>query len=52
MHTEIDIHRRIIHENIIQLFSHHETESHLFLVCIYKVNKRLMNMLQEDLYIS
>ena len=45
---EIDIHRRIIHENIIQLYSYHETDTHLFLINEYAPKGSLYQLIRRN----
>ena len=48
MMAEIDIHRRILHENIIQLYSHHENETHFFLINEYASKGSLFTLIKKN----
>ena len=47
---EINIHRRLIHNNIIKLHSYHEDKENYYLVTFYFI--RLWILLKKEIYIK
>lgn len=48
IYREISIHRRLFHENIVKLYSHHEDEENIFLLMDYSNSGTLFNLIKKS----